>query len=86
MIAYYKLLDILNKRDMTKEQLRIKAGLASGTMTKISKGEPVNLKTIDLICEALQVQPGDILEYIKNKSHENRENIQKSVDNHFWVW
>ena len=50
---------------MTKEQLRIKAGLASGTMTKISKGEPVNLKTIDLICEALQVQPGDILEYIK---------------------
>ena len=65
MIAYYKLLDILNKRDMTKEQLRIKAGLASGTMTKISKGEPVNLKTIDLICEALQVQPRDILEYIK---------------------
>ena len=65
MIAYYKLLDMLNKRDMTKEQLRIKAGLASGTMTKISKGEPVNLKTIDLICKALQVQPGDILEYIE---------------------
>lgn len=67
MITYYKLLDILNRRRMTKEELRIKAGLASGTMTKISKGDPVNLKTIDLICQALQVQPGDILEYTENE-------------------
>lgn len=67
MITYYKLLDILNRRGMTKEELRIKAGLASGTMTKISKGDPVNLKTIDLICQALQVQPGDILEYTENE-------------------
>lgn len=67
MITYYKLLDILNRRGMTREELRIKAGLASGTMTKISKGEPVNLKTIDLICQALQVQPGDILEYTENE-------------------
>lgn len=65
MIAYYKLLDMLNRKGMTKEQLRLQAGLASGTMTKISKGEPVNLKTIDLICKVLQVQPGDILEYIE---------------------
>lgn len=63
MITYYKLLDILNRRGITKEQLRIKAGLASGTMTKISKQEPVNIKTIDAICRVLQCQPGDILQY-----------------------
>lgn len=63
MITYYKLLDLLNRKGMTKEQLRLKAGLASGTITKISKQEPVNLKTIDAICKALQVQPGDILQY-----------------------
>lgn len=63
MITYYKLLDMLNRRGMTREELRIKAGLASGTMTKISKQEPVNLKTIDAICKVLQVQPGDLLQY-----------------------
>lgn len=70
MITYYKLLDILNRKGMTKEQLRIQAGLASGTMTKISKQEPVNLKTIDAICRVLQCQPGDILQY-DNMSYED---------------
>ena len=65
MITYYKLLDILNRRGMTREQLRQQAGLSSATMTKISKGESVTLKTIDAICNVLNVQPGDILEWEK---------------------
>ena len=40
MIAYYKLLDLLNKRDMTKEQLKNASGISSATMTKISKFLP----------------------------------------------
>lgn len=67
MIAYYKLLDLLNKRGMTKEQLKNVSGISSATMTKISKGESVTLKTINAICEVLQVQPGDILEWIPDK-------------------
>ena len=67
MIAYYKLLDLLNKRDMTKEQLKNASGISSATMTKISKGESVTLKTINAICEVLKVQPGDILEWIPDK-------------------
>ena len=63
MITYYKLLDMLNRKGMTREELRIKAGLASGTMTKISKQEPVNIKTIDAICKVLRCQPGDLLQY-----------------------
>lgn len=67
MIAYYKLLDLLNKKDMTKEQLKNASGISSATMTKISKGESVTLKTINAICEVLKVQPGDILEWIPDK-------------------
>lgn len=33
-------------------------------MAKMGKEEPVNLKVIDSICQVLNVQPGDILEYI----------------------
>jgi len=68
MITYTKLYHILVDRGMSKEQLRQHAGLASGTMTSISKGLPVNLKTIDAICKVLDCQPGDILEYVNNQS------------------
>lgn len=64
MISYKKLWIIINEKGMTKEQLKNACGLASGTMTRMSKGEPVNLKTVNAICEYLQVQPGDILTWI----------------------
>lgn len=63
MITYYKLLDILNKRHMTREQLKNAAGISSATMTKISKQESVTLKTVDSICRVLECQPGDLLTF-----------------------
>lgn len=71
MINYNKLWHILLDRQMTKESLKNKAGLSSATMTKISKGESVTLKTINAICNVLQVQPGDILEWIPDDSTKN---------------
>lgn len=73
MITYYKLLDILNRKGMTKEQLRQAAGLGSATMTRISKGEPVNLKTIDAICNVLRVQPGELIEWEPDKIQQKTE-------------
>ncbi len=62
-IKYYKLLDLLNRRNMSKEELRLKIGVSSATMSKISSQKYVSLEVIDKICKALDVQPGDILEY-----------------------
>ena len=64
MIKYYKLLDTLNRRSMTKENLRLQIGVSSATMSKISAHKAVSLDVIDKICCALNCQPGDILEYI----------------------
>lgn len=63
-IKYYKLLDLLNKRKISKGRLQEMADISSATMAKISAGKPVSLEVINRICKALQVQPGDILEYI----------------------
>lgn len=63
MITYYKLLDILNRRGMTREQLRIAIGASPNTITAISKNEPITLKTVNKICRVLSCQPGDIMEY-----------------------
>ena len=67
MIKYYKLLDVLNHREMTKEELRIKLNLSSATIAKISKNEFISLRVINDICKFLNCQPGDIMEYVPDK-------------------
>lgn len=64
MIKYYKLLDMLNRRSMTKEELRQQIGISSATMSKISAHKVVSLDVIDKMCQALNCQPGDIIEYV----------------------
>lgn len=63
MIKYYKLLDMLNRLEMPKEDLRLKIGVSSATMAKISKHQYISLEVIDKICGVLHCQPGDIIEY-----------------------
>lgn len=67
MIVYNKLFHMLLDKGMTKEQLKNITGISSATMTKISKGESVTIKTINSICEVLHAQPGDILEWMPDK-------------------
>ena len=67
MIKYYKLLDVLNRREMTKEELRIKLNLSSATIAKLSKNEFISLSVINDICKFLNCQPGDIMEYVPDK-------------------
>lgn len=64
MIAYYKLMDILNRKCMKKIELQKLIGCSPNTMAALSKNRPVKLETINEICKVLNCQPGDILEYI----------------------
>ncbi len=63
-IKFYKLLDLLNRKGISKEELRKKTNISSSTMAKISKNEYVSLKVVESICRELNCQPGDIMEYI----------------------
>ena len=65
MIKYYKLLDLLNRKGLKKTDL-LKI-LSSRTVAKLSKGENVNTDVINKICKFLNVQPGDIMEYIEEE-------------------
>ena len=64
-IKYYKLLDLMNRKEISKERLRHEIGISSATMAKLAKNEYVSLEIIDKICRALDCQPGDILEFEK---------------------
>jgi len=63
-IKYYKLLDMLNRKGITKEHLRESINISSATMAKISSHKMISLSVINDVCKALDCQPGDIMEYV----------------------
>lgn len=67
----YKLNIELAKRNMKKTDLI--PVISSPTVAKLSKHEGVSFETIDKICELLQCQPGDILEWIPSPKNEDKK-------------
>lgn len=65
-IKYYRLLDMMNRQGIGKEELRKKISVSPATMAKISKNEYVSLEVINKICDVMNCQPGDILEFIRD--------------------
>lgn len=60
-----KLDDVLHVRRMTLTELaeRIGITLANLSILKTGKARAVRFSTLEAICDALQCQPGDLLEY-----------------------
>jgi len=60
---------MLAKRKMSVTELTERVGLTMANISLIKNGKvkAVKLATLDKICEALDCQPGDILEHRANK-------------------
>jgi putative transcriptional regulator len=65
MSIIVKLDDMLHARRMTLTELseRIGITLANLSVLKTGKARAVRFSTLEAICEALQCQPGDLLEF-----------------------
>ena len=48
-----------------KFSFRAKATITSSTMAKMGKDQPVSMEVLGRICEALDCNIGDIVDYIK---------------------
>jgi len=66
-----KLDDVLHARRMTLTQLadRIGLTLANLSILKTGKARAVRFSTLEAICEALQCQPGQLLEYVPSPAN-----------------
>ena len=60
---------MLARRKMSVTELagRVGVTMANLSILKNGKAKAVRLSTLEAICEALDCQPGDILEYKKDK-------------------
>ena len=53
---------------MSQADLRKTAGLALNTMTKLRRNEPVAMTVLEKICATLNVDFGDIIQYVRDES------------------
>ena len=63
-VSYNRLWKLLVDRKMSKADLRKATGIAPNTMTKLRRDEEVTLTVLGKICKYLNVDYGDIVQYI----------------------
>lgn len=80
MIVYYKLDTLLNERKITKTQLCKDTGISTNVVSKISKNEVFKTDTLNRICEYLQVQPFEIMEWIPDADYNKANEQIASID------
>lgn len=61
---------MMAKRKMSLNELSEKVGLTLSNLSvlKTGKAKAIRFSTLELLCEALDCQPGDILEYTNEKN------------------
>jgi DNA-binding Xre family transcriptional regulator len=65
-LSYKPLFHLLVDRGMKGTDLTRNGVISAPTLTKLNKGEPVDGKIINRLCDYLDCQPGDIMEYVKD--------------------
>ncbi len=64
---YNKLWKLLIDKGMTKTDLRMKTGMSTSTLAKMSNNENVSMDVILRICEILECNFGDIVDATKGE-------------------
>lgn len=66
-VSYKKLFDIMEERGLKKYWLR-QNGINPKVVDALKNNKNVNVSTLLDLCRLLNVQPGDLLEYIPDES------------------
>ena len=68
MISYRKLFELMEQRNIKKRDLREKYNISPTIINRLNNNSNVAIDTIMYLCEILNCQPGDIVEYIQDKT------------------
>lgn len=65
-ISYEKLFELMKTKGIRKTDLRNQYHINPKTIASLAKNKSVTVDTIMQLCEILDCQPGDMMEYIKD--------------------
>ena len=63
-VSYNKLWKLLIDKEMSRTQMRLKAGISTKALAKLGKNESVNIDILIKICAALDCDITDIMEIV----------------------
>ena len=67
-ISYNRMWKLLVDKKMRKADLRKATAIAHNTITKLRRDEPVNFAILERICDVLDCDFGDVMQYVKETS------------------
>lgn len=70
-MSYNKLWKLLIDKQMKKSDLRKKAGISSSSLAKLTKNENVTTEVLSKICQELNCDVSDIMEFIPDDPQED---------------
>ena len=76
-MSYNKLWKLLIDKQMKKSDLRKKAGISSSSLAMLTKDENVTTEVLAKICQELQCDVADIMEFIPDEPQENESEAQE---------
>ena len=71
--SYNKLWKLLIDRGINKKTLREMSGISSTSVAKLGKGGNVNTDVLLRICDALNCDVGDIMEFVREDKFDEQE-------------
>ena len=69
MIKFDKLWTMLKARDISQYQLIHDYGISKGQLDRIRKNENITTNTLDILCNILDCEIGDISEHVKDENN-----------------
>lgn len=67
-VSYKRLWKLLIDKDMTRTEMRKKAGITTGALAKLGKNESVSTDILVKVCTALQCDLSDIMELTEDEA------------------
>lgn len=64
-IIYNKMLALMEEKKLTTYKIRKEKIISEHTLQSIRHGQSITTDSIAKLCEVLECQPGDILEYVQ---------------------
>lgn len=67
IIYKFDVLQALKEKGYNTNRLRKEKLIAEGVIQSLREGKAISFVNLDKLCQLLERQPGDILEYVENK-------------------
>ena len=80
MIVYDKLGDYLKSQNMKYIDLQNALGISPSMTAKFTKNRIISTDTLNKVCEYLQVQPSEIMEWIPDSEYEKANAEKQAIE------